>query len=696
MKRLITLTLAFGITATMLALAQAPRSIEAQFKAAQHKEEVEGDLKGAIEDYNRIAGGSDRSIAAKALLRVADCHRRLGDAEARAVYQRIVKEYADQPQALVEARNRLVELGAGDNAADTHVVARQIWVGDDVNVEGTPSADGKFLTFIDWNSTNTGNVAIRDLSTARNKRLTNATSADGYAYDPALSPDGRQIVYVFFGERTTSIRTVGVEGGQPRVIARLNRHAVYQPRWTPDGRKLAATLRDSADGTWRIVLVDVAGGSVTTLKSTEWRGPMLGGFSPDGRYLLYAISKVESNTDTGIYAIAVDGSRESALVRGTSDDRSPVWTPDGHGVAFLSDRSGTQDLWFVRIADGKPQGEPAIVRSGVGNIVNMGFTRDGSYFYGSRNVTQDVYVSDMNPDTLEVVTKPRRLSDEFVGSNSAPAWSPDGRSIAFVRGAERLKRSIVIRSVADGSERTLPFKLVDGFAVGAFGARWLPDGRALLVPEADYTKRITTIHHVDVETGVVKPLYKDDLGKLYPRFAISPDGRIVYFTRRDQASDDGRSLRLIKRDLLSGDETELYQAELRGVGLFGLAISPEGDRLSFMVNVGDKGDRHLVIVPTAGGAPQILFRGDDEHPTPQAGLWTRDGKYVLGVVAETNSLRRIWAFPAGGGEPRKLDIVFESISTAELSHDGRRLAFTGTRTDGEVWMIKNLLRRPRP
>ena len=335
------------------------------------------------------------------------------------------------------------------------------------------------------------------------------------------------------------------------------------------------------------------------------------------------------------------------------------------------------------------------VRSGVGNIVNMGFTRDGSYFYGTRNVTQDVYVSEMNPDTLEVVTKPRRLSDQFVGSNIAPAWSPDGRSIAFVRGADRLKRSIVIRSVADGVERTLPFKLVDGFAVGAFGARWLPDSRSLLVPEADYTKRTTTIHNLDVETGLVKTLFQDDLGKLYPRFAMSPDGRVVYFTRRETGSDEGRRLRLIRRDVLSGHETELYQAESLGVGLFGLAISPEGDRLSFMVNVSDKGDRYLVIVPTAGGAPHILFRGDSTHPTPQAGLWTRDGKYVLGVVEETNSLRRMWAFPVDGGEPRKLDIVFEAIATAELSYDGKRLAFTGTKTDGEVWMIKNLLKQTR-
>jgi hypothetical protein len=56
----------------------------------------------------------------------------------------------------------------------------------------------------------------------------------------------------------------------------------------------------------------------------------------------------------------------------------------------------------------------------------------------------------------------------------------------------------------------------------------------------------------------------------------------------------------------------------------------------------------------------------------------------------------VWAFPVDGGEPRKLDVVFESIATADLSHDGKRLAFTGSQTKGEVWTIKNLLQRTHP
>ncbi len=234
MTRLITLTLAFGMTATTLVLAQAPRSIEAQFKAAQHAEEVEGDLQEGDRAVSADRTRGDRAAAVRALLRVAECYQKLGDAEARAVYQRIIRDYGEQPQA-AEARSRLNDLVGADKPVDTHVVARQVWVGDGVNVEGSPSADGKFLTFIDWNSSDTGNVAIRDLTTGRNQRLTNATGADGYAYDPAISPDGKQIAYMFFGERTTSLRTVGVDGGPPRVIARLGPHATYQPGGRPMG-----------------------------------------------------------------------------------------------------------------------------------------------------------------------------------------------------------------------------------------------------------------------------------------------------------------------------------------------------------------------------------------------------------------------------------------------------------------------------
>ena len=87
-------------------LAQTSRTADVQFKAAQHKEQVEGDLKGAIEQYKKLAENKDRAIAAKALIQMAECYQKLGDAESQKLYQRVVREFADQKDALALAQAR--------------------------------------------------------------------------------------------------------------------------------------------------------------------------------------------------------------------------------------------------------------------------------------------------------------------------------------------------------------------------------------------------------------------------------------------------------------------------------------------------------------------------------------------------------------------------------------------------------------
>lgn len=65
----VTVAIAGGLLLSRGLLAQASRTAEVQLKAAQHTEEVEGDLKGAIEQYKKLAQGGDRAVAAKALVR---------------------------------------------------------------------------------------------------------------------------------------------------------------------------------------------------------------------------------------------------------------------------------------------------------------------------------------------------------------------------------------------------------------------------------------------------------------------------------------------------------------------------------------------------------------------------------------------------------------------------------------------------
>ena len=111
--------------AQTLPAAQSTAEIEKRLASAQHKATVDGNLTGAIEDYKQIvaSAGANRGLAAQALVRLAACYQQLGDVQARSTYERIVREFPEQTQAVATARLRLNESGAGAAA----VVARRHW-----------------------------------------------------------------------------------------------------------------------------------------------------------------------------------------------------------------------------------------------------------------------------------------------------------------------------------------------------------------------------------------------------------------------------------------------------------------------------------------------------------------------------------------------------------------------------------------
>src|SRR5216684_2238642 len=96
-------------------LSTAQKTPESMLGAALHQEEVQGDLKGAIAGYQKVvaAPGVSRKIAAEALVRMGQCYEKLGDTESRKIYERVVREYADQKEAVAAARARM----GGDSGA---------------------------------------------------------------------------------------------------------------------------------------------------------------------------------------------------------------------------------------------------------------------------------------------------------------------------------------------------------------------------------------------------------------------------------------------------------------------------------------------------------------------------------------------------------------------------------------------------
>lgn len=140
-----------GLAVTPIALSQRASRAELRFQEAHRKETIDGDLKSAIDLYRRAIGeaGSNRPIAAQALVRMGECYEKLGDAEARKAYERVVRDFGDQKDLAETARTRLAALGqAGGLSRPPGITLRKAWGGALV-VEGSPSPDGRYLSFPD-------------------------------------------------------------------------------------------------------------------------------------------------------------------------------------------------------------------------------------------------------------------------------------------------------------------------------------------------------------------------------------------------------------------------------------------------------------------------------------------------------------------------------------------------------------------
>jgi Tol biopolymer transport system component len=651
------------------ALAQPQQQPEAMLRAGMHKETVDGDLQGAIETYRKLAQSANRAVAAQALVRMGQCYEKLGDTqaqEARKAYQRVVREFADQAEIVAQARVRLAALG-GPGAAGELVTRRVL--ADASGVYGVLTPDGKYISHIDGG---TGDVVQFEVASGQTRRITNRgpwSETEHSLGHQLFSRDGKQIAYDSWPKENDYVNPLWIrnlDGSGLRTLYSEKNCEVRPLDWSPDGGSILAILeREKNDWRDELTLISTADGSLRVLNSDipwAWRMLKMARFSPDGRFVAYSVEREGSPPHGDLFLMTADGRNEVVVAGHPAEDHLLGWTPDGTSLVFLSDRSGTWDIWTVHITGGKQQGEPELLKKDFGYYSGvLGFAPDGSFYYKTGTALGRLYYCEVDLETGKVLVPPAPVTTRYTGLPYRLTWSPDGRKLAYIiYGAPTAPGNsiLAIRSAATGEERFLSPRVHSVTDIS-----WAPDGRSVIA--SGMTEKNTGAFRIDTETSGITKLRNQ---AFFPH--LCPDGKTLVFEK-------GRIVK--KRNLDTGEESEVVK-----VGMVSYDLSPDGREVVFQL------DGAVKIVSLNGGEPRELFRGLAKYYWLQ---WTRDGRYIIAAAFGTATVSsEIWRVAAQGGTPLKLDLSVPKMAFFTLHPDNRRFAFSALeKVERELWVLENFL-----
>ena len=428
------------------------------------------------------------------------------------------------------------------------------------------SPDAKHLALIDGGGRGEpGGIHLLTINSGERTAILEGRPRGGFRHSPAFSPDGRALAFLqSVGLSADDIYIVRLDqdlqaAGEPRRVTE-DEARIDGLVWAVDGESIIfSSERNGQRGLWR---VPARGGRIFPLPGAG-EGARLPAVSADGSNLAYT----RSMRDLNIWRQSLAGDAEpEPLIRSTRLEHLPRYSPDGRRIAFISDRTGSMQLW-VADSDGANA---------------MQFTSyDGesatlpSWSADSRRIAVQVIERDRSHiDLVDAENRSHRRLELPEEGGVAPSWSHDGRWIYLTRRFQGVWKF----PVPDGVDaRAEPVQVV---AAGGF-AQVSPDGKCLYLLTRGRSERGVMRVPLDGGEETVLPIQA-----ARGQFAVTESG--IYFLGR------GGDFNLF--DFATGQVKTLATIEgvADGFRAASFSVSPDGRWLLFVRNDRDEADLMLI------------------------------------------------------------------------------------------------------
>ncbi len=541
----------------------------------------------------------------------------------------------------------------------------------------------------------------------------------GQEYYPALSPDGQTLVYASraSGNWDLWMKTVGT-----REVVNLtadNASDDLQPAFAPDGQRLAFRSERAGGG---LFVMDVATRAVKKICDTGFNPTWSPPDYADGEEIAYgtaSILQIEARPRSEIWAVNLrtgkkrliveqDAAQPSwsplgkrlafwrtfaegkmdlmtvaasggAPVRVTDDaasDWNPVWSADGKHLFFLSNRSGSQNLWRLAVDEttGQVNGPLEPATTPATSMLHLCVARAGRQLaYVHRRGVNRIQSMPFDPVNGKLYGEPRTLT-RGTSSSTHPRVSPDGQWLVYTSYGNSQEDLYLMRT--DGSDVR---QLTNDTAKDQL-PRWSADGQRLVVQSDRAGKHEAWAMQLNTPGKFEQLTFTNNERVVWPNF--SPDGNQLAYAVLGKGT--------FVFDLHKPWEQQTPQPlSFDGQAQTGLAVwawSPDGKKLAcYKFYPGTKKSDIVIYTFATADTPVRPVQMDtvpagDDYPT-----WLSDSQRLITAQAgqlyfvdlRTKAARPLYQFPAN-----------EAAEYLTLAPDDRTLYFTHVSSEADIWLLK--------